>query len=272
MSNWKHIAIVLAAGRGKRMHTQTAKQYLLLRDRPVLYYSLKAFQDSFVDGVILVTGEDETDYCRKEIVERYGFSKVWAIVTGGKERYHSVYQGLKEIQRLNGKTRVIDGDAEGGERDKSEEKAADQTAVYIHDGARPFITEEILLRLKESVEQYGSAVAAMPVKDTVKIADAEGFVTETPDRSRVWQVQTPQCFDFDWIYPAYSRLIEEEQELLKRGVHITDDAMAAEMYSSQRVRLVEADYRNIKITTPEDLLVAESFISGIRSNASVRIR
>ncbi|MCD8067881.1 MAG: 2-C-methyl-D-erythritol 4-phosphate cytidylyltransferase [Lachnospiraceae bacterium] len=120
-----------------------------------------------------------------------------------------------------------------------------------------------MLRLRESVEQYGSAVAAMPVKDTIKIADADGFVTFTPDRTKTWQVQTPQCFDLDWIYPAYRRLIEEEESLLARGVHITDDAMAAELYGGGKVHLVEADYRNIKITTPEDLAVAERFLQDI---------
>ncbi|MCD8130007.1 MAG: 2-C-methyl-D-erythritol 4-phosphate cytidylyltransferase [Lachnospiraceae bacterium] len=276
MSNWKHIAIVLAAGRGKRMHTQTAKQYLLLRDRPVLYYSLRAFQDSFVDSIILVAGEDETDYCRREIVEKYGFSKVRDIVAGGRERYHSVYEGLKAAQKLAGRTVCgFSDDAEsgmsGGLRNGSVltggistgTVAGNRTAVYIHDGARPFITEEILLRLKESVEQYGSAVAAMPVKDTIKLADADGFVTSTPDRTKTWQVQTPQCFDFDRIYPAYRRLIEEEEPLFAQGVHITDDAMAAELYGDGKVHLVEADYRNIKITTPEDLAVAERFLQDI---------
>ncbi len=239
MSNLRHIAIVLAAGKGRRMGTQTAKQYLLLKDRPILYYSLKTFQDSFMDDIILVAGEEELDYCREEIVEKYGFSKVRAIVPGGKERYHSVYAGLEAIQSYQN---------------------AEKVAVYIHDGARPFITQEILQKLQHSVEQFGSAVAAMPVKDTIKIADADGFVTSTPDRTRTWQVQTPQCFAFDWIYPAYSRLIAEEKELLEQGVHITDDAMAAELYSKRRVHLVEADYRNIKITTPEDLMVAERFL------------
>ncbi|MCD7806376.1 MAG: 2-C-methyl-D-erythritol 4-phosphate cytidylyltransferase [Lachnospiraceae bacterium] len=268
MSDRKHIAVVLAAGKGKRMGTQTAKQYLLLRDRPLLYYSLRAFQDSFMDEVILVTGEDEIDYCRREIVEQYGLSKVKEIIPGGKERYHSVYQGLLRIQELL-QAEASEGDtAPGG---ASADGTINRAVVYIHDGARPFITEKILLRLKESVEQYGSGVAAMPVKDTIKIADAEGFVTATPDRTMTWQVQTPQCFDFDWIFPAYRDLIEQEKPLLARGVHITDDAMAAELYGGRKVRLVEADYRNIKITTPEDLMIAEQLINDNQSDASLRI-
>ncbi len=240
MSDWRHIAIVLAAGKGKRMETQRAKQYLLLKERPILYYSLKAFQDSFIDDIILVTGGEDLDYCRAEIVEKYGFFKVRAIVPGGKERYHSVYAGLEAVRSL---------------------KNAGKAAVYIHDGARPFLAQEILHHLKESVERYGSAVAAVPAKDTIKIVDGDGFVTSTPDRTKTWQVQTPQCFDFDWIYPAYKHLIADEEKLKIKGVHITDDAMAAELYSERRVHLVEADYRNIKITTPEDLLVAERFLN-----------
>ncbi|MCD7863457.1 MAG: 2-C-methyl-D-erythritol 4-phosphate cytidylyltransferase [Lachnospiraceae bacterium] len=274
MENTRHIAIVLAAGKGKRMGTQTAKQYLLLQDRPILYYSLKIFQDSFVDDIILVTGEEELEYCREEIVEKYGLSKVKVIVPGGKERYHSVYAGLEAIRTvLQDDLRGIDNGTETGVvserhgddtgstvRGTEAAESAGNIAIYIHDGARPFITQEILHHLRKSVEQFGSAVAAMPVKDTIKIADADGFVTSTPDRTRTWQVQTPQCFAFDWIYPAYNRLIAEEKELLEQGVHITDDAMAAELYSKRRVHLVEADYRNIKITTPEDLMVAERFL------------
>ncbi len=258
MSNLRHIAIVLAAGKGTRMGTQTAKQYLLLQGKPILYYSLKAFQDSFVDDIILVTGKEEMDYCRREIVEKYDLSRVRAVVPGGKERYHSVYAGLEAVQKqLRGNLPAGESRTEAG---ADSLKKAGKTAVYIHDGARPFITQEILHNLRESVEQYGSAVAAMPVKDTIKIADADGFVTATPDRTKTWQVQTPQCFAFDWIYPAYAQLIADEERLTEQGVHITDDAMAAELYSNRRVHLVEADYRNIKITTPEDLMVAEQFL------------
>ncbi|MCD7752033.1 MAG: 2-C-methyl-D-erythritol 4-phosphate cytidylyltransferase [Lachnospiraceae bacterium] len=259
MGNLRHTAIVLAAGKGTRMGTQTAKQYLLLRGKPVLYYSLKAFQDSFVDDIILVAGKDELTYCREEIVEKYGLSKVRAVVPGGKERYHSVYAGLEAVQAQM-RSNLTEGKS-GVESGAAGLKSAVKTAVYIHDGARPFITQEILHNLRESVEQYGSAVAAMPVKDTIKIADADGFVTATPDRTRTWQVQTPQCFVFDWIYPAYAQLIADEEKLKEQDVHITDDAMAAELFSKRRVHLVEADYRNIKITTPEDLMVAERFLN-----------
>lgn len=233
----RQVAIVLAAGTGKRMNSAVAKQYILLKDKPVLYYSLKQFEDSFVDDIILVTGD--IAYCQKEIVEKYGFTKVRQIVSGGAERYHSVYNGLK----------AVEGILEGKE-----------ACVYIHDGARPFINEEILLRAKESVLTYGSGVVGMPVKDTIKIVDDEQFTINTPKRSSVWQMQTPQSFLFSKVKPAYDKLVEHEQTLLEQGIAITDDAMVVELLGDIRVKLVEGSYQNIKITTPEDLLVAESFL------------
>ena len=162
----RNTAVVLAAGRGSRMNSDIQKQYLLIKGRPVLYYSLAQFQQClFIDEVVLVTGREEIDYCRKEIVQKYGFTKVQKIVAGGKERYHSVYEGLKAAGTCN--------------------------YVYIHDGARPFLSREILERAHDGVRQYGACVAAMPVKDTIKISDAQGFADYTPPREQVWAVQTP---------------------------------------------------------------------------------
>lgn len=233
----RQLAIVLAAGYGKRMNSKVAKQYLLLKDKPILYYSLKKFEDSFVDDIILVTGD--ISYCQKEIVKKYGFQKVRQIVKGGAERYHSVHNGLLAAEGL------LQGE---------------EACVYIHDGARPFIDEAILLRAKISVEQYGSGVVGMPVKDTIKIVDDDCFAVSTPKRSSVWQMQTPQSFLFSKVKPAYDELIEKESDLLSKGVAITDDAMVMELFSNTQVKLVEGSYQNIKITTPEDLLIAESFL------------
>ncbi len=232
----KHIAIVLAAGRGKRMNSDVAKQYLLLQDKPILYYALKQFEDSFVNDIILVTAADDIDFCKTEIVDKYGFTKVRQVVAGGKERYHSVYQGL------------LAADASEGD------------CIYIHDGARPFVNEAILKRAGESVIQYGSGVVGMPVKDTIKIVDEQGFAASTPKRSLVWQIQTPQCFLYSVIMPAYDKLIAEEEALLAQGVAITDDAMVVELLTGNQVKLVEGSYENIKITTPEDLMIADSFL------------
>lgn len=249
----KHIAIVLAAGRGKRMNSKVAKQYLLLQDKPILYYALKQFEDSFIDDVILVTGAEDISYCSEEIVAKFGFTKVRKVVAGGKERYHSVHQGLLAAGELL-------ATATGSAEQAQASGILGEACIYIHDGARPFIHEDILMRARESVEQYGSGVVGMPVKDTIKIADEHGFAVSTPKRSLVWQVQTPQCFLYSIIKPAYDKLMETEAELLAQGIAITDDAMVVELLSGSQVKLVEGSYENIKITTPEDLTVAEGFL------------
>lgn len=231
----KTVAVVLAAGQGKRMHSNVQKQYLLLQDKPVIYYALKIFQDSFIDEIILVTGKDEEDYCQNEIVEKYHFSKVKKIVTGGKERYHSVANGLS----------VIEGEG----------------YVFIHDGARPFVTEEILMRAYYAVKEYRACVVGMPVKDTIKIADENRFAKLTPNRENVWQIQTPQVFTIKLAKEAYGRLLEEEEELKEKGIRITDDAMVVETLLQHPVKLVEGSYENIKITTPEDLNIARYLIA-----------
>ncbi|MCI7813749.1 MAG: 2-C-methyl-D-erythritol 4-phosphate cytidylyltransferase [Lachnospiraceae bacterium] len=224
----RHVAIVLAAGKGRRMNSKVQKQYLLVHEKPVLFYSLSVFEKCpFIDEVILVTGHGEERYCRKEIVESYGFRKVKKIVPGGKERYHSVYEGIK---------------AAGG-----------CDYLYIHDGARPFITQEILERGKKAVEQYGSCVVGMPVKDTIKLIDEDRFAVQTPEREKVWLVQTPQIFRYDLIKEAYEKLMNSDQ------TGITDDAMVVERMMGEKVKLVEGSYQNIKITTPEDLGIAELF-------------
>ena len=230
----KTTAIVLAAGQGKRMHSDVCKQYLLLRNRPLLYYSLKTFQDSFIDEIILVVGQNEESYCRREIVEKFHITKVKKIVEGGRERYHSVANGLRE--------------AEG------------EGYVFIHDGARPFLTEDILKRAYESVQEYNACVVGMPVKDTIKIADEKGFAQTTPNRKLVWQVQTPQVFEMKLAKNAYEELFIKEEELKAQGIQITDDAMVVETLLHHPVKLVEGSYENIKITTPEDLKVADSFL------------
>lgn len=228
MQQAKCTAIVLAAGQGKRMGTKIQKQYLEIQGKPVLYYSLEKFQNSpIIDEIILVVGENQKDYCQKEIVEKYGIEKVTRIVQGGVERYHSVWNGLQEIQH-NG-------------------------YVFIHDGARPFLDNEILARVYQEAKKYKACVVGMPVKDTIKISDVNGFAKETPNRNFVWAVQTPQVFEVPLIKRAYG-------ELMKKEIPVTDDAMVAEQMLGIKVKLVEGSYENIKITTPEDLIVASTFL------------
>lgn len=225
----KHTAIVLAAGKGSRMQSAVPKQYLELCGKPVLYYSLAAFEESFIDEIILVAGKDDISYCKEQIVERYGFQKVAKIIVGGAERYLSVYQGLLAAEEAD--------------------------YVYIHDGARPFVDAAILSDAKACVEQYQACVAGMPVKDTIKIVDAEDFAKETPERKYVWQVQTPQVFSYALVREAYDMLMEDQD-----AYSVTDDAMVVETMLNYPVKLFQASYKNIKITTPEDLQIAELFV------------
>lgn len=238
----KTVAIVLAAGQGKRMGTKTAKQFLELNGKPVLSYSLEAFEKSNVDYVILVTSEEEMQFCKEQIVQKYGLHKVLAYAIGGKERYHSVYHGLQMAQRTAG---------QNGFKIRS---------VLVHDGARPFLSPEMIAELLVETEKYEACVSATPVKDTIKIADEDGFCAVTPKRSQVWAVQTPQVFRFKVAMDAYEKLMEQEERLLGEGIQITDDAMVVETMLGKKVRLVEGDYKNIKLTTPEDLQIAKAFL------------
>lgn len=229
-------AVVLAAGQGKRMKSKIQKQFLLLEGKPVIWYALHAFEESPVEDVVLVTGADEIAYCQEEIVRKYGFSKVRAVVAGGKERYHSVYEGLKA---LGSQLSYGEGDC-----------------VLIHDGARPFVDEPMIERIISDIQSYHAAVAGMPSKDTVKLADADGFASVTPDRAKVWTIQTPQGFTYPLIRGAYDKMMSRDE--YQQGV--TDDAMVVETMTDHKVRLTEGSYRNIKVTTPEDMEIAEAFL------------
>lgn len=231
MKNEKVIAIVLAGGRGKRMGAAVSKQYLLINDKPVLYYTLKAFEDSNIDEIILVTEKNNEEYCRENIIERYNIKKVKHIVCGGKERYNSVYNGLKCID-------IEDNNS----------------YIMIHDGARALITSEIINNTIEKVKLYKAVVVGVPVKDTIKKTDAEGFVTDTPARDTLWQIQTPQAFVVEEIKRAYEKVIGDNVE------GITDDSMVMEYSGIRNVKVIMGSYENIKITTPEDLIYANAVL------------
>ena len=222
-------AIVLSAGRGSRMRSDIPKQYMDLLGKPVIYYSLKAFQDSPVSEIVLVTSEADREYCRREIVEKYALTKVKAIVSGGAERYDSVLEGLRAIQ------------------------GADY--VLIHDGARPMLDQEIVARSIETVISEKACVVGMPVKDTIKVINDQGYAANTPDRRYLWMVQTPQSFEYRLIREAYEQM---RSDMLsgKDMPAITDDAMVAEYEAGISVKLIPGSYENIKITTPEDLEIA----------------
>ncbi len=223
----KYTAIVLAGGSGKRMGLSVKKQYIEICNKPLLYYSVHAFEKSDVDEIVLVVTPGDETYVKEEIVEKYGFKKVSAIVPGGKERYNSVYEGLK----------VTQGDY-----------------VLIHDGARAFVTKEIIRRAMDGAKEYGACVVGMPVKDTIKVVDDDGCVKDTPERSSLWMVQTPQAFFYPLIKDAY------EKVLAKDATGVTDDAMVVELATDQKVKLIEGSYDNIKVTTIDDLDVAENIL------------
>jgi 2-C-methyl-D-erythritol 4-phosphate cytidylyltransferase len=231
----KTVAVVLAAGSGSRMNQDVKKQYMDLGGKPLIYYSLKAFEESIVDDIVLVVSRGDVDTVRREIVDKYGFDKVTAIVEGGLARYHSVRLGLQAAAR-------------------------DCDYAFIHDGARPFIDRDIILRALQAVKEYKACVVGMPAKDTIKIADDKGFAASTPDRNLMWTVQTPQVFSYSMILELYQKLDRDEGELMARGINITDDAMVVEYYTDTKVKLVEGSYDNIKITTPEDVAVAEAIL------------
>ena len=239
-------AIVLAAGSGSRMKSDVAKQYMSLCGKPLIWYALHAIEESSViDDCILVTGAEDISYVKEEIVEQYSFSKVDAVVAGGEERYDSVYHALRFV--AGRKLQTPNGDG----------------YVFIHDGARPFLTEEILQRCYEEVKLSGACVTGMPVKDTVKIANPEGYASQTPNRNFVWQIQTPQVFDTHLIIEAYDKLIREKERLGNEKIKITDDAMVVEMFTDTPVKLVQGSYENIKITTPGDMAIAEALLNKI---------
>ena len=219
-------AIVLAGGRGKRMNYHKSKQFIEIKGKPVLVYTLEKFiYNKSIDEVILVLPEDEVDYCKKEVLQKYSL-KVDRIVIGGKERQDSVFNALEAMEKAN--------------------------IVLIHDGARPFISEKIIEEGIKYANIYGAAAPGVTPKDTIKIKNEDNISVDTPDRNTLIAVQTPQCFKYDEIYQCH-RKIKEENAI------VTDDTSVVERYG-HKVYLYEGDYTNIKITTPEDLILAERLI------------
>lgn len=229
-------AVILAGGKGSRMNIDIPKQYLMLNDKPLLYYTIKAFEESRVDEIIVVTGDgiingmSEQDYCQKCIIEAYHFNKVKAYAKGGRERYNSVMNGLSKVNPVS-------------------------DYVMVHDGARPCVSSEFINRCVDEVAEYDSSVAAVPVKDTIKIVDADMNVEGTPDRSCLWQIQTPQSFRYSELIAAYDSLKKDDNP-----GNITDDAMVMEKYGHEKVHITQGDYTNIKVTTKEDLDILNIFL------------
>lgn len=221
----KFTAIILAAGQGKRMGSEMPKQFIEFYDHPILYYTLKAFENSEINDIIIVTSEEYIDYVKMNIVQAYGFKKVSNVVAGGLERYNSVYEGLKVCSNAD--------------------------YVLIHDGARPLIEPSLINEAMKETKVNKAIVLGVPSKDTVKIVDENQEVLYTPNRDQVWNIQTPQGFDYGLIRQAYEALIESND------YNITDDAMVMEKTMKVPIKIVMGSYKNIKITTPEDLKILD---------------
>lgn len=224
--------VIAAAGAGSRMGSKINKQYLPLGSRPILTYSLDVFEHfAAVDEIIIVARPDEIEYCRQEIVNKFNYGKVSRIVPGGRERQDSVWAGLQQLDK-------------------------DTAYVAVHDGARPLFTTGLLKELLQEAKEWGAAIPGMYSRDTLKMVDRDNFVGKTLDRSSIIMVQTPQVFRFAELYKAY-----EEANI--ENFRATDDASLFEKYIG-RVKVVEGEYDNLKITTPEDIIVAQCLLDGRR--------
>lgn len=221
------VALIPAAGRGVRMGLEMDKPYLRLGDRPVLAHTLLAFERCpEIDAVLVVVEPGRQAYCRTQVIEPYGFQKVRAVVAGGPTRQESVYRGLQTLE-------------------------PDTGMVAVHDGVRPCVEPSLITALVTECRTVGAVLAAVPVKDTVKIVH-DGVVRGTPDRSTVWLAQTPQTFAYRVLREAYERAQAE-------GYEGTDDAALVERLG-YRVAVFRGSYENIKLTTPEDLAAAEEIL------------
>ncbi|MGL4800465.1 MAG: 2-C-methyl-D-erythritol 4-phosphate cytidylyltransferase [Cellulosilyticaceae bacterium] len=224
-------AIIVAGGSGKRMGTTTKKQYLHIHNKEIIAHTVEQFEkNAHIEEIIVVTGKEDISYVKELLTTTYGYQKIKKVVEGGAERQHSVYNGLKALSE-------------------------DMTHVLIHDGARPLITQSVIERTIEVVKEKAACIVAVPVKDTIKQAGVGGLVEATPKRELLWSVQTPQAFTTALILKAHG--YAEEHQILG-----TDDSMLVEAMGSD-VYIVEGDYTNIKITTPEDLVIAERLIEEV---------
>jgi 2-C-methyl-D-erythritol 4-phosphate cytidylyltransferase len=224
----KAVAVIVSAGKGHRFTKGKKKQFHLLAGKPVLAHTLDKFEACpLIHSILLVVGQEDMDYCLEEIVEKYHYQKISQIVPGGKRRQDSVKNAIDTL-------------------------SGDVNVVVIHDGVRPFVTREMIEDSIRAASKFQAALVAMPVKDTIKIVHADGTVLKTLDRETLWQIQTPQTFRVTLIKEAYRRATEE-------GFFGTDDASLVERLGV-KVHVLPGSYSNLKITTPEDLILAELFL------------
>ena len=223
----KTVAIILAGGKGKRMGANVSKQFIEVNEKPIIYYTIKSFEAcKSIDEIILVLPKDEVDYFKENIMNKFDFN-ISSIVEGGKERQDSVYNALNSIH--------------------------DCDVVLIHDGARPFVSEKIIKDGIDKAREYGAAAPGVMPKDTIKVRDNSGFSVKTLKRDELVAIQTPQCFNFDIIKKCH-------EEVKNKNIQVTDDTMVVEMFGNQ-VYIYDGDYKNIKVTTKEDLIMCNEFLN-----------
>ncbi|GAA0071946.1 2-C-methyl-D-erythritol 4-phosphate cytidylyltransferase [Clostridium sardiniense] len=215
-------AIILSGGRGKRMGADISKQFISINDKPILYYTIKKFMENeLIDEIILVLPKDEIEYCKKEVLDKNKL-RIDKIVEGGDERQDSVLNGLNAIEKTD--------------------------IVLIHDGARPFVTDKIIAEGIKAAKKFKAVAPGVMPKDTIKVKDENGLSKETLKREQLIAVQTPQIFDYNLILECHNKVKEN-------NIKVTDDTMVVETFG-HKVFLYDGEYTNIKITTPEDLILA----------------
>lgn len=228
------LAIILAGGAGKRMGAATNKQFLLIDKKPIIVHTLQIFEDCrSIDGIYLVVNQKDLPLIQEEILETYRFNKLMKLVIGGKLRQDSVRNGLEAIDRPC-------------------------DIVIIHDGARPLISPSFIEKGISLMEVFDAVIPALPVKDTVKVISKEGFVSKTLARDSLWNVQTPQTFKCELIMKAY-------RDGMAKKYHGYDDATFVE-HMGKKIKVIEGSPYNIKITTPEDLIIAQGILSQLKGN------
>ena len=212
--------VIVAAGSGSRMKRDINKQFIKLDGKEIIAYTIEKFYKSEdIDDIVIVIKENEEKYFIENIINKYGFDNI-KLAYGGKERQDSVYNGIKKLNR-------------------------NCEIVLIHDGARPFVNEDIIKNSIEEAKENNAVVVGVPVKDTIKVVDSDGNIVDTPNRSLLWSVQTPQSVIYDIITKAYEYAYSNDY-------YGTDDAMLVE-HIGYNVKMIEGSYDNIKITTEEDL-------------------
>lgn len=219
--------VIVAAGTGSRMNMGINKQFIKLEGKEIIYYTIEKFyKNENIDDIVVVVKEEEAEFFRKEILDKYNFENI-KLAYGGKERQDSVYNGLKSLDK-------------------------NCNIVLIHDGARPFVSNRIIDKSIEEAKENKAIVVGVPVKDTIKVIDNDKNIVDTPNRNILWAVQTPQTFD-------YNLLIKSYEDAFKNGFYGTDDAMLVERIG-YKVKMVEGSYNNIKITTQEDLSLGSQIL------------